>query len=96
MTIEAANRTANPARKGLPLCASRMMGLQTATDLLGVQQVTADALGIDKRSLRAKLNAERGVGDADLRVIATALDDRAARLIEHAAKLRALVAGGRQ
>lgn len=65
-----------------------MMGLATAASLLGGQDKVADALGIQPRSLRAKLNADRGVSDADLVLTAAALEKHAARIIDHAFKLR--------
>jgi hypothetical protein len=65
-----------------------MMGLATAATLLGGQDKVADALGIQPRSLRAKLNADRGVSDADLVLTAAALEKHAARIIDHAFKLR--------
>lgn len=80
-------------RKGPPLDVQRMMGLETSVKMLGTQQSLADALGIDVRSLRAKLTAERGVSDGDLAWTAAALDARAEHIRCHAAKLRALAAG---
>lgn len=65
-----------------------MMGLATAATLLGGQDKVADALGIQPRSLRAKLNADRGVSDADLVLTAAALEKHAAHIIDHAFKLR--------
>ncbi len=83
------NRTAKTERRGLPLSVNRMVGLTTAAAMLGGQQHLAAALAIDPRSLRAKLTAERGVSDDDMLAAARALDARAARISEHAAKLRA-------
>lgn len=70
-------------------CIKRMTGLETAAGMLGNQEKLADALGIEPRSLRAKLAAERGISGDDLKLAAAALDARADRIREHAAKLRA-------
>lgn len=68
-----------------------MVGLETAAGMLGGQQALTDALCLaSTRSLRAKLNAERGVSAFDLEMTAAALDARAAKIIDHARKLRAL------
>jgi hypothetical protein len=69
-----------------------MLGLETAADMLGGKKPLADALGIETRSLRAKLTADRGVSNRDILLTADALDTRAARILEHARKLRELVA----
>lgn len=66
-----------------------MMGLNTAASLLGGQERLADALGINARSLRNKLSADRGVSNGDLLAAAAALDARAARIAALAAELRA-------
>ena len=71
-----------------------MMGLTTAATMLGGQGELAEALGIQPRSLRAKLSAERGVSSADLRSAADALDAHAKRIMAHAEKLRAEAAAG--
>ncbi|HCB76781.1 MAG TPA: hypothetical protein DEP91_11530 [Sphingomonas bacterium] len=89
MSAPATSRAANQERKGPPLSAVRMMGLSTAAALLGGQQALADALAIEPRSLRLKLSADRGVTNDDLLFAAAALDARAERLMDHAAKLRA-------
>lgn len=81
-------RTRKAERKGPPLSAVRMMGLSTASTLLGGQQALAEALSIEPRSLRLKLTADRGVTNDDLLSAAAALEVRAERLIAHAAKLR--------
>ena len=60
-----------------------------AGKLLGSATALAEVLGIQPRSLRAKTDADRGVSCEELRAVATALDARAAAMIEHAAKLRA-------
>ena len=71
------------------LSVPRMAGLMKAGALLGSAAALAEAMGIERRSLRAKTGAERGVSCDDLRAAADALDARAALIIEHAAKLRA-------
>lgn len=83
-----ANCTAKPAHSRLSLDIQRMMGLETAASLLGGQGPLAAALGIEPRSLRAKLSADRSVSDDDLTAAADALDARATKLIDHARKLR--------
>ena len=71
----------------------RMVGMETASKLLGGQVALADALSIGSRAVRAKLMAERGINYSDLTLTAKALRTRAARLEEHAAKLDALAEG---
>ena len=83
-------RTANPAQQ--PRCLMRMTGLETAVSMIGTQGKLAEAMGIEPRSLRAKLTAERGVADGDLLAAATALDARADHIRDHARKLRGLAA----
>lgn len=63
--------------------ARRVGMLRRASDELG-QVELASAIGIEPRSLRAKLGVERGVSDADLALTAAALVDRARALIGHA------------
>lgn len=65
----------------------------TAVDLVGHQRA-ADALGIERRSLRAKLEATRGVHDDNLLLVATALDRHAIALVDHANTIRAALAVG--
>ena len=73
--------------------ARRIHLLWTAVDLFGHQRA-ADALGIERRSLRAKLEATRGVHDDNLILVATALERHATTLIDHANTIRAALAGG--
>ena len=89
-----APRTANPVQPTHRTTVARMLGLETAANMLGGQVELADALGIKARSLRSKFTAERGVSNADLHAAADALDARAARVADHARKLRD-EAGGR-
>jgi len=79
-------------QRGLPIEISRMMGLQTAYEILGGKKALADALGVCVRSLNHKLNADRGVSNLDLFVTAKTLETRAAKMLQHAAKLRAVLA----
>ena len=65
-----------------------MMGLATASMMLGGHDKLAEALDIQPRSLRAKLNADRGVSNSDLLSAAAALDERAGKIVAHAQKLR--------
>jgi hypothetical protein len=74
--------------RGHPLHIRRTTGLETAAAMLGGQDRLAAALGINPRSLRAKLSAERGISSADLRLAAGALEVRAALIDLHARKLR--------
>lgn len=69
---------------------SRMMGLETAAELLGGKPKLADALGIQPRSLRHKLTADRSISNGDLLLAATSLESLAGRAAEHARKLRAI------
>jgi hypothetical protein len=82
-------RTAKAAQASHLIAMPRMAALMKAGALLGSAQALADALGIQPRSLRAKTGAERGVSCDDLRAAADALDARAARMVEHAARMRA-------
>ena len=66
----------------------RMMGLETAATLMGGKGQLAAELAIQPRTLRAKLSADRGVSNVDLMLAASALEARAAKMIEHANKLR--------
>ncbi len=82
---------ARPARSAPSM--PRMMGLDTAAMMLGGRHILAEALGLAQRTVRAKLSAERGVTDDDLRAAANALDARAILLTQHAHKLRTEVIG---
>lgn len=66
----------------------RMQGLETAAKLLGGQQMLCNAIGVETRSLRAKISAERGISDGDIRLTIAALESKATRLLAHAEKLR--------
>ena len=82
------NCSRKPEQKGLPIGMARMMGLETAAELLGGKVHLAAALDITTRSLAYKVDAGRGISNGDLRSAAFALEMRAARLAAHAAKLR--------
>jgi hypothetical protein len=86
-TLPAATKCAARTARSAPSMA-RMMGLDTAAMMLGGRHILAEALGLAPRTVRAKLSAERGVSDDDLRSAADALDARAASLTQHAQKLR--------
>jgi hypothetical protein len=86
------SRSPKREQRGLPIEISRMMGLQTAYEILGGKKALADALGVGVRSLNHKLNADRGVSNLDLFVTARTLETRAAKMMQHAAKLRAVLA----
>lgn len=82
-------------QRGLPIEMPRMMGLQTAYEILGGKKALADVLGVCVRSLNYKLNADRGVSNLDLFVTAKTLEARGNKMLEHAAKLRAVLAASR-
>ncbi|WP_404711513.1 hypothetical protein [Sphingomonas sp. MMS24-J13] len=83
---------ANTLRKnGAVRDVRRMTGLESAAGLLGGQAALAAALGIDPRLLRFKISAERPISDADLRLAVTALNARASKTVELAARLAALI-----
>lgn len=90
---QTANCAAKAAQRGFPIGMGRMMGLETAATLMGGKVQLAEELAIQPRTLRAKLSADRGVSNVDLMLAAGALEARAARMIEHANKLRAEAAG---
>lgn len=85
----ASKRAANAAQASYLIAMPRIAALIKAGKLLGSATALAEVLGILPRSLRAKTDADRGVSCEELRAVATALDARAAAMIEHAAKLRA-------
>jgi len=77
----------------MPIEMVRIMGLDTAADMLG-KGALADDLGISVRALNFKINAERGICDSDVIATVRALEDRAQKLLTHAAKLRATISAG--
>ncbi|OWK27549.1 hypothetical protein [Sphingomonas dokdonensis] len=83
----AAPRTGKAVQAPTIVSVIRMTGLATAAEMLGQEQL-AEGLGIKDRSLRTKLTATRGVSDQDLIAAALALEATAARMLEHAGKLR--------
>lgn len=85
--MAAASCTGKAVRSAKIVSVIRMTGLATAADMLGQEQL-AEALGIKDRSLRTKITATRGVSDQDLIAAAIALEGTAARMLEHACKLR--------
>lgn len=85
---QATNCAAKAAQRGFPIGMGRMMGLETAATLMGGKVQLAEELAIQPRTLRAKLSADRGVSNVDLMLAAGALEARAAKMIEHANKLR--------
>jgi len=80
--------SAKAEQRGNPVTVARMMGLDTAAGMLGGKPTLARALAIEDRTLRYKLTGDRGVSRADLLAAAAALDTRAARIADHARKLR--------
>jgi hypothetical protein len=81
-------------QRGLPIEIRRMVGLETAFEILGGKGQLAGVLGITVRALNYKLNADRGVSNLDLTWTAKALEARGNKMLEHAAKLRAVLADG--
>lgn len=77
--------------RGQPVEVVRMMGLDSASKMLGGRKPHADALGISTRALFNKTNGDDGVSKSDLVLTASALEARARRMLEHAGKLRAAV-----
>ena len=75
-------------QRGFPIEIRRMVGMQTAFEILGGKGRLASALGITVRSLNYKLNAERGVSNLDLTLAATTLETRGKKMLDHARKLR--------
>ena len=67
--------------------ARRITLLREAGDLFGTARAAA-ALGIERRSFRAKLEASRGVAITDLRAMADALDRHAVAAAAHATAIR--------
>lgn len=65
--------------------------LRRASEQVG-QAHMAEALGIEPRSLRAKLSADRGVSDHDLRIAATAVEQLAEKMLDQVRAIRAAVA----
>ena len=88
-------KTCSPKReqRGFPVEMPRMMGLHTAYEILGgKKQTLADILCVTPRNVNFKLNAERGISNLDLLLTAKALEARGNKMLEHAAKLRAVMA----
>jgi hypothetical protein len=80
-------------QKGLPLGMARMMGLETAADMLGGKRQLSESLGISLRAAAYKVNGERGISNGDLLMTASALDKMAQRISDHAQKLRDVARG---
>lgn len=87
-----ANCSTKPEQRGHPIAVQRMMGLETAYPMLGGKTKLAAIMGVCPRDLSYKLSAERGISNADLLLTATALEARGNKMLEHAAKLRAVLA----
>lgn len=71
---------------------NRIRYLQRAGEMIG-QRAVAEALGIEPRSLRAKLGGDRGITDADLAIVGAALDAHARDMQILAARMRGLADG---
>ncbi|MCP3730427.1 hypothetical protein M9978_08295 [Sphingomonas sp. MG17] len=72
--------------------AAQMMGLRRAAEMVGLDYL-ANGIGITKRNLRQKFDAERGLDAATLNLAADTLDARAHALMLHAEKLRCSAKG---
>lgn len=70
--------------------ARRIRLLRVGVEFLG-QTRAADALGIQPRSLRAKLDASRGVHDDNLLLVAEALNRFAIEIAAHATQILASI-----
>jgi hypothetical protein len=88
-SVQAPNCSQKQEQRGFPVVMARIMGLETASDMLGGKASLAQAIGVSIRALNYKLNAERGVSDFDVTFAAKALDAKAKAIADHAAKLRA-------
>ena len=75
-------------QRGLPIEIRRMVGMETAFEILGGKGELAGALGITVRALNYKLNADRGVSNLDLTLAANTLETRGKKMLDHARKLR--------
>lgn len=71
--------------------AARIRLLRVAGEYVG-HEVLARSLGIQERSLRAKLTADRGIEDSDLRIAADAIEAKASAMMAHAAQMRERIA----
>lgn len=71
---------------------ARMLVLEKAAGFLGGKDAVASAIGIETRSLRAKMTADRGVHDSDLAAVAVAIDARVDELTRFAGKVREMFA----
>lgn len=76
--------------RGFPIDVRRMMGLDMAVKLSGIQAV-ADEMGLSPRAVRYKVEGTRGASDDDMLAAVAVLERRAAKLLTHAHKLRAIV-----
>lgn len=92
VSAQSSNCSQKQEQRGLPVAMGRIMGLETAADMLGGKAPLANALCITIRAVNLKLNAERGISNIDMSFAAKALDARAKALTDHAAKLRAEIA----
>jgi hypothetical protein len=78
-------------KRGAVRSVRRMAALETAAGMLGGQAALASALSCETRLLRNKLAAERPIHDADLRLAAAALEQRARAILQHADRLVEIV-----
>jgi len=81
--------SANPEQASYSVGMARMMGLETAADMLGGKRHLGDVLGMGERAAAHKVAGTRGVSNGDLLMAAGALDKLASRIAAHAQKLRA-------
>ena len=83
--------SANPEQASYSVGMARMMGLETAADMLGGKRHLGDVIGVGERQAAHKVAGTRGISNGDLLLAAAALEKLGARIKEHAAKLRAEV-----
>jgi len=82
-------RSAKAEHVARSVAMTRMMGMETASMLLGGKPALAEVLDVTDRALRYKLTGDRSISNAELVATSDALDARAAKLAAHASKLRA-------
>ncbi|MFZ3484253.1 hypothetical protein [Sphingomonas sp. 3-13AW] len=67
--------------------AARVGQLRRATEFVS-RKAIAESLGIEDRSLRAKLDSDRGISDVDLRLAASTVEAHANAMLALAASIR--------
>lgn len=77
-------------QRGMPIDVRRIMGLDTAAKMVGTVAL-AEEMGVSVRALNYKTNGERGASDDDMLAAVRLIERRAAKLLSHAYKLRAVI-----